>query len=449
MSISSKAFSLFQRDIFLFFTKLVTGVVIARILGPTALGLWAILNLIPSYAEGFGRVKFDIAAVYFLSKGKYSIGKTIFILNLLALVSSLLIVITLVWGFDYFYQLLFQNSETDVRMLAYSIMTIIPIQFFTMNYKYMHIYREDVHTYNLMIIIQALLSSVISIVLLISTNLGLPIVVFASIIASFTALIYGAVKLEKNIKMIPNLNMAMIKDLVSYGSKFYLAGIIGHLNARITNLIIALYLLPSQLAFFGIARSKENLILKIPNAINTIIFPKISKLDDIEESAQLTAKAFRVLFLMLFIVGILMIIVIYPWIWLLYGKNYLPAVLPTCIMLPGFILSASTRVFNHYFAGTGRAGILVKISIVPLVIQITLALILIPVWGLIGASIVFLTTIVLESFIRIIVFLYVSICSTRNDLFPKKADFQLVGSFINSQLGKMRGLFSRYVFFKR
>jgi O-antigen/teichoic acid export membrane protein len=64
MSLSSKSFSIFQRDLFLLLCNLITGIVIARKLGPELMGLWAILQLIPGYAEAFGRLKFDVAAIY-------------------------------------------------------------------------------------------------------------------------------------------------------------------------------------------------------------------------------------------------------------------------------------------------------------------------------------------------------------------------------------------------
>ena len=85
MSFANKSFSLLQRDIFLFFTNLATGIVIARVLGPTMMGLWVILLLNPGYAEAFGRLKFDVSAVYFLGKKKISIGEIVFILHFLAL----------------------------------------------------------------------------------------------------------------------------------------------------------------------------------------------------------------------------------------------------------------------------------------------------------------------------------------------------------------------------
>ncbi len=66
MSLSVKVFSIFQRDLLLFITNLVTGILLARFLGPSALGIFGILSMVPAYAEGFGRIKVDIAAVYFI-----------------------------------------------------------------------------------------------------------------------------------------------------------------------------------------------------------------------------------------------------------------------------------------------------------------------------------------------------------------------------------------------
>ncbi|MDR1057043.1 MAG: hypothetical protein LBL17_00470 [Coxiellaceae bacterium] len=63
-----KSFSLFQRDVILSAVNLFTSTVIVRKLGPEMAGLWAILLLIPGYAEAFGRLKYDVASVYFLGK---------------------------------------------------------------------------------------------------------------------------------------------------------------------------------------------------------------------------------------------------------------------------------------------------------------------------------------------------------------------------------------------
>ena len=75
IKLTDKFLSLFTRDVILFFSTLLTGIVIARELGPDMMGIWTILLLIPGYAEAFGRLQFDISSVYFIGKKKRTLGK--------------------------------------------------------------------------------------------------------------------------------------------------------------------------------------------------------------------------------------------------------------------------------------------------------------------------------------------------------------------------------------
>jgi len=59
MGLASKASSVLIRDLFLLVATLCTSVVIARKLGPEIMGIWVLINMIPSYAEMFGRSKVE------------------------------------------------------------------------------------------------------------------------------------------------------------------------------------------------------------------------------------------------------------------------------------------------------------------------------------------------------------------------------------------------------
>lgn len=69
-SLSSLAISIFQSDIFILFLALLTGIIVARTLGPELLGVWVLLSLISLYSEAFGRLKTDIASIYIIGSGK-------------------------------------------------------------------------------------------------------------------------------------------------------------------------------------------------------------------------------------------------------------------------------------------------------------------------------------------------------------------------------------------
>jgi O-antigen/teichoic acid export membrane protein len=438
LSLSAKSFSLLKRDIFLFGTNLITGVVVARKLGPDALGLWIILQMIPTYAEVFGRMKFDIAAVYFLGRGKYKTGEVVFTLNLLAVVASFAIIGIFLIGYDWFCGYLFGNAASDVTVFIYLMLLQIPLQFLYINYSYLFIHREDVEHYNRMTVIKALFASCVSIPLLLCFDLGLTAVAVPAVLATLLGLLYGIICFRSAESTGMRVNLSIIRDLFSYGFKLYVAGLISSLNAYVTNLIVVFFLQPAQVAFFNMAQNKGILINKVPDAISTILFPRVSKTDDPAVSALLVARAFRVTLSILLLLGLLAFIAIWPLVYILYGKQYLPMVAPFWILLPGLVLSGAAGVTNQYFTGIGRADLTAKILVLPLLIQIPVAILLIPPMGIIGAAISFLIALLCVTALQIVVFIRISSCTLRGNLIIQKEDVLTVRAFIASQLDRFK-----------
>lgn len=433
MSIANKSFSLLQRDVFLFVTNLLTGVIVARQLGPVSMGLWVILSMIPSYAESFGRLKFDVAAVYYLGKGKYRVGDVVSTLNVLALCSSLCIVLPIIWKLDWIYSKLFANSSVDVKHLIYFVLPQIPLHFLYMNYSYLFIHREDVATYNKMTVIQALVSSFSGIFLLVVLKMALPAVLIASSVSIMVSVVYAVVKfgpVERNCIV----NVPLVKDLFSYVYKLYIAGIIAHVNTYVTNLIVALYLVPAQVAYFSMAQGKGQLLDKVPSAIGTILFPRISNTADESESSALAARAFRVSSVILIVTAIMAYLLVKPLVLVLYGSAYLPMVTPLWIILPGLVLSSAASTLVQFFQGTGRADVIARISFCPMCIQITLALLLIPRFGLVGAAVTLLTAFLVNAALQIYFFLRLTRLSLIRDLVFDREDVATVLAFTRSVL---------------
>ena len=169
---SIKAFSLLKRDLLLSITNLITGIFLARALGPTALGIWGILALVSSFAESLGRIKVDQAAVYFIGKRHYRPEAIYFQINLIAILTSVLIVIVFLLNFDWIYGWLFKNSTGNYKKLFLVLLLQIPIQFLLMNHAYFHIANENIFCYNKMLIIQAWTNSILSAVLLFCSSLS-------------------------------------------------------------------------------------------------------------------------------------------------------------------------------------------------------------------------------------------------------------------------------------
>ncbi len=443
MSLANKAFSIFKRDAFLFVTQIITNVVIARKLGPEMMGVWLIIGMIPSYAESFGRMKFDVAAVYFLGKNKYSMGEVALTLNVLAIITSALIVILILWQFDWLYGLLFSKSTIDARSMLYLILLQIPLTNLYMNYSYLLIHNEDIKTYNWMIIIKSLVSSVVAIVLIFVFDLDLLAMVGASVLSIFLGLLYGSYRLGPTERPARIVNIPLIRDLFQYGSKLYVGGLIGHFQIYITNLLVALYLVPAQVAFFSLARGLGELLNKVPSALNTILFPRLMKTAGPEEVAHLSARAFRLIFVLLVIAGVIAFALIKPVVYILYGAEFLPLVMPFLILIPGIVLVGATTTFMQYFMGVNRADLGITLPLFPLILQLVLSLILIPEFGIKGAALALVSGMLLFSLISIWMFMRLSGCVFKQDLMIRWQDLYYLYGFFADEARKLNNILLR------
>lgn len=232
MSLAKKSLSIFIRDGFLFISNAVISIILARSLGPQYLGLWFTLNLIPSYAELFGRIKIDVAAVYFLSKGKYSLDEILPVINTLAIIFSAAIVgIYLIFA-PSINLFLFKEFANEMKFFAILILMQIPLTFLYMNYLYVHIYLDDRKVVNRMALMRSLVSFIIIIVsyVLTSFNLSIISVMMATFTGILSALFYGIYKAPLHSFFRFIYQKLMMRDLFKYGIQLYITGIFSYLN---------------------------------------------------------------------------------------------------------------------------------------------------------------------------------------------------------------------------
>lgn len=434
MGFAEKSFSLFRRDVILFCTNLCTSVVVARKLGPEMMGLWTILLLIPSYAEAFGRLKFDIAAVYFLGKKKVPLGEMTFFLHIIAIVTSLVITIIFIANFSWFYQLLFKKSTINMQELTFGVLLVIPLRMLFSNYVYLLIFKEDIKTYNLMIIWQAFTNSIVSIVLILVFNLGIFGALMGNILGLLSSILYAGIKLNGEEKIKPKFDVFLLINMAKYSFHQYVSGIMNYIQISLTDLLIAMYLLPSNAAFYTLSKSISDVSTRLfTSALNTMLFSRVSKSDKNSESEILTAHAFKILFIILTGIFFGLYIIIKPLIFVLYGEKYFPMVAIFRIIFPGFVLNCCCTMFTSYFSGIGRVKLLTKMSILPVFFQIICAINLLPRYGLHGGAWSFL----LSSLVNFMMFILVFINTTSltvKDIIPKRSDLIAIYEFVKKDV---------------
>ena len=352
------------------------------------MGIWMILMLIPGYAEAAGRFQYDVSAVYFIGKKKADLGEVTLILHLTASTAALLVSSVFFLNFEWFYQQLFSNIESDVRVFAAGIFAVFPLRLVFLNYSYLLVAQEDIKGYNLLVVVQALATALLSIFFIMVLDLGISGAVLGSLTGVSIAIVYGAAVAQRRDGLLSNLNKKLLLDMGKYASHFYLNNVIGYLQNNITSVISAVFLSPAQVAFYALGKSMCEVSTRmVPAAINTALYPHISRLEDDDESALLVARLFRMTLLILTASSLFLSALIKPVVDLLYGSPYSPIIVPFLIIIPGVILAQAGSVFSTFFSGQGRSDLLPKASFIPLALQVLLSTTLISRYGVSGAAI--------------------------------------------------------------
>lgn len=432
MSFAENSSAVFGRDLFLKIWAIVTSIIIARILGPVSIGIWYILLMIPNYAEPLGRLKLDIASVYFLGKGRYKLGEVYFNLTVTSLFSSVIVILLFFWQRNFIFVNLLKNSLSE-KFLVYLMFLYIPLLFININYSYLFLAKEDVKGYNVSSTILPVISSILGIFLLAILKWdGILSLVIATLIGGISGIIYSIFRIMRTDRIICHLNAGMLKEFFKFAWKLYIAGFIGHFQVYISGLLVAMYLLPTAVTFYQMGQQKALMLSMAIGALGTFLYPLVAKESDLRAN-EVTAKACRISFLILGLLAIISAVIIKPAVYMLYGKDFLPQIFPFWILLPGVIFYGAAGILAQYFLGKGRPEITLKISFVPLVFQIGLCVLLIPRFNILGAAIATSLSYLMTGVFYIFIFSRISKIDIIDVIIPKKEDVILLLNFIKTK----------------
>lgn len=434
MSLSQKSLSIFNREIFFIVLRIGTGAIVARMLGPTGLGIWMAFDLLTNYCRVFCGPRFEITSVHFLGQRKYARNVVISVVNLVSLLLGLMVMFLIMAGHLFISGIFFKGTEIS-KFLIYVVAMNIPLMFLKRNYLYFLLSNEDARSYNLMMLIDSLAKVFITVLLLVVFKLGLWGMAIGLTVGSIASLSYGILRYHSGERFVVEFKKSIFISIFKFSIKVYFSEAVGFLTMYLSNMIIAITMQPSMLAFFSMGKGKAELTNTITNSIGTIFYPKIANLKGLgEDTRSVTTFVFRISLLIMICVSLLLSILIYPVVLLLYGNAFVPLIFAFYIILPSMALYNASNLQRQYFLGIGRADIPLKISIIPLALQVMLCYLLMPPLGFVGASIAVSLTFFVTSIVTIVIYHRMAHIKYSELLKIRASDITFVYDFIKERV---------------
>ncbi|MGQ9631391.1 MAG: flippase [bacterium] len=421
-----------------------TSVAIARLLGPEGKGIYTLAALLPALVVTFADLGVGPATVYYVAQGRYHrrevLGNNV-LLGISIGTGGMAIGLVAVFLLR---QSVFSGVAQGYLLFA---LALIPVDFLFSYIQHILLGAQRIKEYNLITIVHAVLFLAFILIALGGLKAGVAGALAASLsswVLADALLLIWARKITGGISFKPNT--PYLKNALTYGIQAHLGNILGFLNYRIDMFFVNYFLNPAAVGFYSIGVGLVEKLWLVSQAASTILFPKVAAEKDDPKRREFTPLVARTV-LWVTALGALAILLISRWIVeLLYSSDFLPAVRPLQILLPGIVALSAARVLANDIAGRGRVMLNNCAMSVTVATNVILNLLWIPRYGIEGAALA--STVSYGVTLVVMIFIYCRLSGNypAKVLLPQRSDLALyrrTGAVLSQWVrGRVKGVLS-------
>ena len=359
----------------------VTGVILARGLGPDGRGVYGLINETALIVAAFPGAALELAGIYLIGKRRYTL-QTVFSNTLswslvLAALCLLLIPLVLLSGLTLFGM---SSAEISVGLLGASMITVGDG-----SREYLLPLNRPVAYTGLTLIPPIIrLGGVVLIVLTVGLTIDRAATIW--LISLAVLLVFTIATMMRHVSFRPRVNWKAMKAQVSFGSRSHLGWILQALNHRLDVFMIAVMVGTGGVGRYLVGVNLAELTWWVPLALGTVLFPKSSTMDS-ESNFEMSAMACRRTLVVTMLAGLGLLLVAPTAIPLVYGGNFVPSVTIFLILLPSGLFYTIHKVLGSSLSAHGMPQATLYAGLISLPLTVGLNVLMIPRWGITGAAI--------------------------------------------------------------
>jgi O-antigen/teichoic acid export membrane protein len=358
-----------------------TGVLTARFLGPHDRGLYSLLLMIPQTLEVLLKLGIAPANVYMICREKV---KTSFIVsNSVLFAFGLGALGLLIIPFrDVVGERLLANVDGWYVALAVALVPFYMLSTYMTSILYaLNRFRAATRR----TLVSAGVRLVGTFVVLVVLGRGL----FEAFLVNVAVGVLAAAWLLVTVGVLTSMslrpNMAVATSTARFGLKSHAQTLLTALHLRLDHFMIALFLGPTEVAFYTIATHMAELLGGVHRTVSVVLYPRLASAPGalIHETTITVCR--HVLYLEVIAAGVLLLgakLVIA----VLYGGDYLPAVQPLLLIVPGVLMLSVFNLLARNFMSRDKQQITIVAGAAGLLVNVLSNLVLIPLLGISGAA---------------------------------------------------------------
>lgn len=363
--------------------NVVTGVLLARALGPEGRGELVAVVLWPSVVAALGSLGVSEAVTFHAARGTLGLGALVgTTVALTAAQSALLVGIGAVA-----IPLALSSHDPTVVDTAYLYLAFVPLNLLTLGLlgvlNGLHRFRAF-HTLRLLVIGA---STVALISLWAAGELTVRNAAFAYLAANAATLVATAAAVARGRVGSLSVSRPLLGELLRFGAKSHTSNVSALLNERLDQLVISIFLAPARLGLYVVAVTVTSLTTLIGSSVSLVALPTIARARDDEERRRLACRLTRLTVVASVAITVPLLVLAPTLIELVFGAGFRSAGDAARVLLAAAILLSVSRVLGAVLKAANRpldAGVAEALSLVATTAALA---VLLPWLGILGAAI--------------------------------------------------------------
>lgn len=395
---------------------------IARLLGPAGKGTYAMLTLIPSLVAQLASLGLHNAHIFLIGRKETDLKAA----AENSLIFSIVVGGILFGGYwlarEWVDPLFFKNVAPEITTW---VSLTFPLHFFFLIFNYLALANDDLLGFNLPNIGRsAYMLLGLTIVSLIGTiDLWMVNLIWVITNAMLAVQCWWLIYRRQHFGL--RWHGGLFRSSVKFALQSHLGAVFYLMGWRLDFLLCNIYLDARAVGYYSIAVLIGEVLWFIPQTLSVVLLPHVSRMAH-EDSTNLTSQICRLTFASSG-AGALVVLIVAPFlVKIIFGVDFMPAVSPLWLLLPGMIFESGTRILSSFFVGRGW----------PMTSTISAALVFgsnllinlwsIPRFGILGAALASTISYTLGLLYLLWAYQRLTMSSYRSLLFARRQDFELV-----------------------
>ena len=234
-----------------------------------------------------------------------------------------------------------------------------------------------------------------------------------------------------NISFVFKFDKRLIFKLVGNGFQYALALFVITLIYRMNILLLKRFVSESEIGYFSISIRLAEMIWLLPASVGMVVFSHSTSSGNQIDFSRKVVQIMRMNILLCSIGAVVLALICPFFVKLVFGGEYLPAVTPIRLMLPGIVVMVVFKILRVDIVGRGKPLFAFNVVLFTLFLNVILNLLLIPVYGINGTSIALSISYCAGAYFLVLAYSKETGISVRNVIFDFKKDKELFGYYLS------------------